>query len=308
MELTLTTGLCGESWHFRVGKDGAKTQWRVSDVGVTDAAWNPIPEWTLENGVVSIPFSSLTGSDPPAPKTLWQFRLAEGDRTYPKSGALAGLMFSDVPRTGRILAYWTGSRERDEPGFPRLRASFREGGWNVEIAADEAEFLALRPDVIWLKNPMFSEKLSDSCWEKARKFTEDGGLLVCLSYSSLPLDRYFDDPAWAVSVRGISEPISLSERRSNFLQDGPWQTTPYDLRPSLTREITPAYYLQLANPEKWEILAAMPRSAAQPDQRLVYMARRTYGKGTVLLLGADPRIPVPQLVDNIHEMKESEVR
>ena len=306
LELGLTAGFGGETGYFRIDANGTKSQWRVSDVGVRDNSWSP--DWTYENGTITIPFGSLTDS-PPAAKTLWQFRISEAGAVFPQSDAqnesasdtnrFAGLSFSAAARTGRVVAFWTGSRERDETLFPLLRNQFRDSGWNLSIANTQDEFLAMNPEVFWLKNPEFRDKLSPDCWEKVRREVENGKLAVILTYSGLPLEKTFNDPSWKVQVRGIGGPISLVERRTNYYLDGSWMKTPNDLTDSLKHGITPAYHLILAQPEKWNILATMPKSSTEPNERLTYIALRRYGKGAVLLLGADLRISLPKLMENI---------
>lgn len=325
LELAVTTGFGGETEFFRVSANGETSQWRVSDVGVRDESWNP--NWSAVNGAISIPFTVLSDT-PPTPKTLWQFRIEEANQSYPKSlkgtdsgsvssndsgshsdpNRFAGLSFSSSPKTGRALAFWTGSRERDKASFPSMSMNFREYGWNLTIASTPDEFLALQPEAYFLKNPQFQEKLTPECWEKVRRDVEGGKLAIFLSYSSLPLDKYFNDPSWSVEVRGIKGPISLSERRTNYYLDDSWFKSPHNLLPPLQNEITPAYCLVLSAPDKWRVLATMPQSAAEPNERLVYIALRSYGKGAVLLLSADPRIPLAKLFDNITEFVKTSGR
>ncbi len=298
VEIGLSTGLGGENWFFRICEDGSREQWKISELGVRETL---NADWEVrenETGEFFIPFASLH-VEPPLPGTVWQFRILESGKVWPLKEYWAGFSFSNVSKTGRKLAFWTGSMKRDESGLKSFGSSMREKGWDVKVARTADEFLELAPDAYWLKNPMFDEKLAPECWEKIRKDVENGKLAVFLSYSPLPIDEYFHSDL-GVRLKGIQN-ISLAQRRSNYWLDGSWMKTPNDLTRSLQRQITPAYYLDLAKPEKWHILATMPKSSEELDERLVYAALTRYGKGAILLLSADPRIPLPQILENVQE-------
>ena len=299
IELGLSTGLGGENWFFRIHEDGSQEQWKISELGVREVMDS---EWKIKDGGIReffIPFSSLNG-ETVLPGTLWQFRVLESGKVWPPSGYWAGFSFSNVPKTGQKLVFWSGSMKRDESGLKFFSSSMKEKGWDVKIARTAEEFLALESDAYWLKNPMFDEKLPPECWEKVRKEVENGKLAVFLSYSRLPLAEFFKDGDLGVKLDGVRN-ISLAQRRSNYWLDGPWMKTPNDLTRHLERQITPAYYLDLAKPEKWHILATMPKSSDELGEKLVYAALTRYGKGAILLLSADPRIPLPQLLENVQE-------
>lgn len=299
VELGLSTGLGGENWFFRICEDGSREQWKISELGVREAL---NATWAVRAGKVGeffIPFALLE-VETPLPGTVWQFRLSDSGKVWPPTEYWAGFSFSNALKTGRKLGFWSGSMTRDEAGLKSFASSMKEKGWDVQVARTTEEFLALDPEAYWLKNPMFEEKLAPECWEKVRKDVENGRLVVFLSYSRLPIADFFGDSELDVRVGAIQN-ISLAQRRSNYWLDGSWMKTPNDLSRPLKRQITPAYYLDLAKPEKWHILATMPKSADELDERLVYVALTRFGKGAILLLSADPRIPLPQILENVQE-------
>lgn len=306
-ELALTTGQGGEKWFFRVEADGTKSQWRVSALGVREE-WSPDPVWSFtkdENSAkIQIPFASLALENPVTPETLWQFKLTEAEKSTPANAPWAGFSFSRAAQTGRELAYWTGTFERDEPTLKRFSSSMRECGWDVRVAKTGEEFLKLDPEVYWLRNPSAAQKLPPECWEKVRRDVEENGkLLVIISYTNFPLETVLNDPSFAVRISGIGS-ISLPERRCNGLVEDSWLHTPYELEEKVRKSITPAYFLKLAEREKWNVLTTMPKSSAELDAKLDYIALRPYGRGAVLLLSADPWLPLPEILENLNEYRK----
>ena len=48
----------------------------------------------------------------------------------------------------------------------------------------------------------------------------------------------------------------------------------------------------------------MPKSSAELDAKLDYIALRPYGRGAVLLLSADPWLPLPEILENLNEYRK----
>jgi hypothetical protein len=87
VELVLSSGLTGETWHFAANWKGTQQDWRDSSVGVREELWNP--DWQASTRLaagmweaeMAIPFASL-GHTPNANET-WEARFLRHHRGRP---------------------------------------------------------------------------------------------------------------------------------------------------------------------------------------------------------------------------------
>ncbi len=300
--ITLSTGLGGETWAFTVGTNGAQSAAHINALGVKDVVWNP--EWTVAAASadpsrysIRIPFRSI-GVVPQAGDE-WQVAFESQAARYPASG-FAALNFCAAERTGRSIYWWTGTPAAERWSQDATKASFRLAGWEFAFVpqtnAPDA-WLKTAPDAYWFRNPEGSNRVPREAWQTVRKNIGDGGLGVFMAYQNIALERYFDDPSFAVTIGSIGE-NPLVNRRSSYVEPGKWQLEPHNISNALRNAITPAYAVTPKVPSAWKVLARMPWSADDPAREMVYMMARPYGKGLVVVIGADARIGAVSLVDN----------
>lgn len=307
VELVLSCGATGETWHFAVNSRGTQQDYRDSSVGVREDQWNPdwqartqraADAWEAE---MAVPFAALRQT--PNANESWQARFLRhhGGRAdvattvFPEREA-AVLLFSSAARTDRSLLWWSGAPDREGQRNATLTQDFTEIGWQVHITTGPDQLLADhdRCDAYWFRHPHGPNEVPAEYWEKhLAPAVRNGALAVFVSYWGIPLDQYFHDPSLKVNVvscRGIP----LAGRVSTFLAPGDWGTKPNNLIGRLRTAITPAYGFVPADSEAWTVLA----TAASENTTYPYLLVRRYGKGTIVLGGDDIRLSPAKMLEN----------
>jgi hypothetical protein len=308
VELVLSSGATGETWHFAVNAKGTQQDYRVSSVGVREDLWNPVwqasmrleaDRWEVD---LTIPFASL--GQTPNPNESWQARFLRhnGGRqdlaaaSFPERDT-ASLLFSSAAQTDRSLLWWSGLPDKEEQRNVSLIQQFAEKGWQVHIVTDREKLLALHEgsDAYWFRHPAGSSKVPTEYWAKHLVPAVKGGALVIFSsYLAVPLDEYFADPSLKVKLVSCGK-IPLAGRTTAFIAPGDWSRKPNDLLPRLKDQITPAYGFVPADSASWTVLAS---AANGSDNPYPYLLARRYGKGMIILGGDDIRLTPAKMLEN----------
>lgn len=308
VELVLSSGLTGETWHFVVKSQGTQQAYRDSDVGIREDRWNP--EWQAKAGIaaeaweveMTIPFASL-GQTPNANET-WQARFVRhyGGRqdlataVFPQRDTVF-LLFSSAARTDRSLLWWSGAQERESPRNAALVQEFTEIGWQIHLVASEEKLRTFdeRCDAYWFRHPHGPNKVPADYWQKhLAPAVRDGGLAVFVSYWGIPLDEYFHDPSLKVNSVQCGK-IPLAERTTAFIAPGDWSSKPNNLLSGLRGQITPAYGFAPADADAWTVFATAPGGNGTS---FPYLLARRYGQGMIVLGGDDIRLSPAQMLEN----------
>ncbi len=290
--IELSSGMGGEKWYFRALSPGTLTSWRISGVGVRE---DVKMDWQFKDGIVTIPFASLGMT--PAANDKWQIRFAYGDRKgFEKEPAM--LHFCSASEVGRKILWWPGSLQREKGGHINIRKTYEDMGWEIRFAENAEEYAAAKPDVYYFRNPNHLNRIPVSAFATIRENVKNGTLAVFVSYSSLPLEKYFDDPSFKMGVGGSGK-ILLSQRHTRTLLPGDWSKKPHDLTRNFKNGYTPAYNLLPGTPDAWTVLATLPLNGEQDSPERPYILLREYGKGMVMVIAADPWIPIHNLIVNV---------
>jgi len=308
VELALSSGISGETWHLAANSRGVVQDYRYSSVGVREDLWNPTwqaktqtaaDRWEAE---MTIPFASL--GQTPNPNETWHacFLRHNGGRQDFAPGAFpnketAMLFFSSAARTDRALLWWSGAPERESSRDAALNQEFTEIGWQLHLVTTEEQLLALHDKcaAFWFRHPNGPNKVPASYWQKClAPAVKNGALAVFVSYWGIPLDQYFNDPSLKVKVVDGGN-IPLAGRRSQFIAPGDWASKPNDLLPRLKTRITPWYGFIPEDAAAWTILATAPREGVEP---FPYVLARPYGKGMIILCGDAIPIPAAKMLEN----------
>lgn len=308
VELELASGLSGETWHFAVNPHEVMQNYRYSSVGVREDQWHP--GWQVKTRMeadrweadMTIPFAAL--GQTPNPNESWQVRFLRhnGGRKDFAPGVFpdretALLFFNAASRTDRAVLWWSGAPERESKNDAALNQDFTQAGWKINLVTTQENLLALTNtcDVFWFRHPSGPNKVPADYWEKHLvPAVKNGALAVFVSYWNIPLDQYFNDPSLKVKVTSPVG-IPLAGRRSQSIAPGDWSSKPNNLLPGLTDEITPAYGFVPEDAAAWTVLATAPLN---DKESFPYLLARPYGKGMIILGGADIRLSVTHMLDN----------
>jgi hypothetical protein len=306
VEVEIASGITGERQFFAVNSKGVQADVRCSTVGVMEPQWNP--EWQSRVGVgvgpwevvMTIPFAVF--GEVPAAEDSWQIRLRRKGRgrefVFPEAMP-ALLYFNGTFATGRQLLYWSGAPDREQAGDPLRRQSFMRAGWEAHIVSTQATLLAAHPvaDAFWFRHPNGPVKVPEDYWRTHLvPAVSNGALAVFVSYWGIPLDRYFNDPSFKVSVTSITG-LPLSGRKTTFVEPGKWSLQPYDVARSLARGYSACYGFIPADTNAWTILAIGNNGGGRDPYP--YLLARRYGRGLVVVGGDAIPAPVPQLLENL---------
>jgi hypothetical protein len=308
VEIVLSSGPTGETWHFAVNSKGTQQDYREGSTGVREDRWSP--QWQATAGItadaweveMTIPFVSL--GQVPNPNETWQARFVRhnGGRQDFATAVFTQretsvLLFSSAARTGRSLLWWSGAPDRESRRNVALLQEFTEIGWQFHLVDDAERLDAFDDhcDVYWFRHPHGPSKPSADYWRKhLAPAVRDGALAVFVSYWGIPLDEYFQDSSWKVKVVACSK-IPLAGRTTAFIAPGDWSRKPNDLFRRLKSQITPAYGFVPAEPEAWTVLVTASNGSETPYP---YLLARRYGKGMVVLGGDDIRLSPARMLEN----------
>ena len=314
VEIVLTSGPTGETWHFAVNSEGIQQDYRENSVGVREDRWNP--EWQATTGItadaweveMSIPFVSL--GQIPNPNETWQARFVRhnGGRqdfataVFPQRETVV-LLFSSASRTDRSLLWWSGAPDRESHRNDALLQEFTESGWQIHLVDDTERLNAFdeRCTVYWFRHPDGPNKPPADYWRRhLAPAVRDGAVAVFVSYWGIPLDEYFQDPSLKVKVVSCGK-IPLAERTTTFIAPGDWCRKPNDLLGRLKSQITPAYGFVPEETEAWTVLATASNGSGT---EYPYLLARRYGQGMIVLGGDDIRLSPARLLENLVRYQE----
>lgn len=316
VELVLSSGLSGETWHFATNARGTQQDYRDTNVGVRDDRWDP--RWQATTRVVAdaweaefrVPFAEL--GRVPNPNETWQARFLRhgGGRqeiaspVFPER-EMASLLFSPAARTDRALLWWSGAPDREAQRDAALSQEFLERGWQLNLVSDDQKLIAgsQQADAYWFRHPHGPNKVPAAYWQThLAPAIKDGAVAVFVSYWPIPLDQYFDDPSLQLKP-AVCGRIPLAARVSSFIAPGDWSTQPNNLLGALKTAITPAYGFEPADPAAWTVLATAPGGGDRP---FPYLLARRYGQGLIVVGGDDIRIAPARLLENLLAAKETQ--
>ena len=196
-------------------------------------------------------------------------------------------------------AFWIKGNSKIDAGFSGgVDQEFRKLSWKFSFATEQ-DLLTKTPDVYWFQNS--AGNFSGQVWEKIREDVKNGAAVFFTGYFQIPLDKYFQDPSFAVKRKPIGK-IAFEQRKVSKVHPGKWLDTPCDAARQMRRCITPAYYYMPENPEAWTILAWMPESSENNNPGVPMLMVRPFGKGFVCVLGgyvARVFFSFPMLTENI---------
>ena len=311
VEIVLTSGLRGETWHFGVNPQGTRQVYRISSVGTRDELWDPAwqakaqigtDKWEVE---MAIPFASL--GQTPNPNEFWQanFIRHNGGRKDFENGVfpereMGMLVFSSVANIGGgTILWWSGNPERESRQDGALVQEFSKLGRQIQIVTSPDKLFELhsKSDVFWFRHPGGPNKVPADYWEKYLvPSVKNGAIAIFSSFGNIPVDQYFKDPAMKVKTVGI-EDMPEAARRASFIAPGDWSIKPNDLLPALKSGVTPAYLFVPEDAGSWTILASAPKNGSESSP---YLLVRPYGKGLIVLC-ADKisRVSNTSLLENL---------
>jgi hypothetical protein len=311
VEVVLTSGLRGETWHFGVNPQGARQVYRITSVGTRDELWDPAWQARAQIGSdkweadMAIPFASL--GQTPNPNEFWQVKFIRhnGGRQGFENGVfpereMGMLVFSSVANIdGGTILWWSGNPERESWQDAALGQEFSKIGRQIQIVTGPEKLFELhsKSDVFWFRHPGGPNKVPADYWEKClMPSVRDGAIAIFSSFGNIPLDQYFKDPSMKVKTVGI-ERMPEAARRASFIAPGDWSIKPNALLPALKRGITPAYLFVPADASTWTILASAPKNGSES---FPYLLVRPYGKGLIVLC-ADKihRVSNASLLENL---------
>ncbi len=289
--IELSSGIGGETWFFQYEPDNKTKSWQISGVGIRE---DVVLDWQYKDGVAAIPFASLGMK--PAANDKWQIRFATGKEKL--TGEPAMLHFCGSSEVGKTILWWPGSLQREKGSHISIRKNYEDMGWEIRFAENAEEYAAAKPDVYYFRNPNHQNPIPVSAFETIRENVKNGALAVFVSYSQLPLEKYFNNPSFSVGVGGTGR-ILLSQRHTRTILPGDWSQKPHNVLHSLKHGYTPAYNLVPAQPGAWTTLATLPYTGEPNSPERPYILLRKYGKGMVMVIAADPWIPIHHLIVNV---------
>ena len=317
VELVMSSGLAGETWHLAVNAEGTRQDWRDSSVGVREDQWNPA--WQAKTRLAAdaweaemlIPFAALGQS--PNPGESWQARFLRhngGRRDFARAvfpdRETALLLFTSAARTDRSLLWWSGAPDREAQRNAALVQGFTEAGWQLHLVSNEEKLRAIndRCDAYWFRHPHGPNKVPAEYWEKHLvPAVKEGALAVLVSYWNIPLDQYFQDPSLKVQCVSCGR-VPLAGRTTAFIAPGDWGSKPNNLLTGLREAITPAYGFEPADATAWTVLAT---AANGSDRPYPYLLARRYGKGMIILGGDDIRLSPAKMLENFVRLSDASV-
>jgi hypothetical protein len=317
VELVLTSGLSGETWHFGVNPKGTRQDYRISSVGTRDELWNPAWQAKVQMGTdkweaeMTIPFASL--GQTPNPNEFWQanFIRHNGGRKDFENGVfpereMGMLVFSSLANAGGgTILLWSGNPNRESKRDAALSQEFSKIGRQIQIVTSPEKLIELhsKSAVFWFRHPDGPNKIPPDYWEKYLvPSVKNGAIAIFASYGNIAVDQYFKDPSMKVKTVGI-ENIPEAARRASFIAPGDWSGKPNNLLPALKSGITPANLFMPADSNPWTILASAPRNGNESSP---YLLVRPYGKGLIVLC-ADGihRVSNASLLENLTAYHQS---
>ncbi|NLY99767.1 MAG: DUF4838 domain-containing protein [Pirellulaceae bacterium] len=314
VELLLSSGATGETWHFAVNSKGIRQDWRESAVGTREDLWNPpwraetrlnADRWEVET---AIPFASL--GQAPNPNETWQARFVRhsGRRRdfataeFPQRQP-AVLLFNSAPRTDRTLVWWSGAPDRESPRHAAIVQEFTELGWQIHLASSTEQLGAIdgQCDAYWFRHPHGPNKVPADYWRTHLvPAVRNGAVAVFVSYWGIPLDEYFQDPALKVKSVQCGK-LPLAARTTALIAPGDWSGKPHNLLAGLKTQITPAYGFVPDDASGWTVLATAPGG---DGMTFPYLLARRYGKGMIVLGGDDIRLSPAKMLENFVRHRE----
>ena len=274
----------GELVTLARGADGGWTTSHLSEVGIRDAAWTcGIAE---ADGRIVVDLSGFRRI--PRKGETWSVALNAGGKK-----AAAPLCFTGLGAVDQPLAWWMGL-SRELPRIPSQRDLARQHGYKAAFFTNETDFVAAAKTAkaFYIRNP--EKSFTPACQAALREAVAAGATCLVAGYNRYRMQNVIGDPA--VRSRPDSPaPLALARRRSTFVLDGDWQTTPWDVGRKLKHGITPAY-AQVGEGDGWTVLAAM---LGKDGGDVPYLSVRPYGKGVLILAGAEVPANAFQLLANL---------
>lgn len=291
--IVINNGIGGETWHFEIKEDGRKNAWRISSVGIRDDRWNPI--WNSESGLIKIPFISLQKT--PLANETWRFWIKQREVRYPAK-EMASLRFTSSSQGNRSIIWWNGLLEKEDK-INQIQSEFTRLGWQFISTAENLQLQEKTPLVYWFRHPNGKQKIIPENWARIKRNIQNGAIGVFVSYSQMPLEKYFADPTLKIKIKGIKN-LPLSARRARYLAPGNWYATPHNLTWHIKNWITPAYGIEPAFPNAWKIIAKMDLDGKQSGTTIPFILVRKYGKGIIFVLGDSIAAQPAKLLDNLY--------
>lgn len=305
--LTLTDGFSGRTWQFTATYEGGA---QSSCEGCPAGDRGQDADWTMESrtqgnqwtALMTIPFETL--GHPGIATESWDasFARQRGRQTevFPEGDAMAALYLSIARQGSRTVLWWQGWQNyRDqwlENEFGNYAAFEVRPVSTVEELARQSEGVT----DFWIQNPGGSDAIPDAFWSQVLvPAVREGAVAVFGTRHQVPLelDRYFNDPSLAIRLEATHR---HANRRPSALAPGNWQVMPNDLLtsfwPPLNNTPTPGYAMIPVHPEGWIVLGEAP---FEGDKTAPFMLARPYGKGMIVVMDVNQRIPRPRLLDNL---------
>ena len=93
---------------------------------------------------------------------------------------------------------------------------FLNMSWNFSFATEQ-DLLTKTPDVYWFQNS--AGNFSGQVWKKIREDVKNGAAVFFTGYFQIPLDKYFQDPSFAVKRKPIGK-IAFEQRKVSKVHPG----------------------------------------------------------------------------------------
>ncbi|MCM8768316.1 MAG: DUF4838 domain-containing protein [Candidatus Omnitrophica bacterium] len=313
VEIFLSPGLAGPTWHFLTNSLGITQAYRYLN-HQQEKTWTPNWKSTISRQtdiwtvLMNIPFSSL--EETPVAGDVWQIKLRHqwpGFKkvAFPEKESMALLLFTTSQESGRKLLWWSGAPEKDKEKELNLIPQFLQTGWEMERVTTETEILAAYGNChgFWFRHPDGPNKIPLALWKQHLvPAISSGTFAIFESYWNIPLDQYFNQPELKVKISSVKD-LPLAARKSVFIAPGDWTSKPFNILPSLKNRVTPAYGFIPENRKEWVVLATAPRTETET---FPYILLRKYGQGLIILLGSHIYVSPVQLLENLYRLFQSE--
>ncbi len=297
-------GADGERYFFRYA-DGARSQRKISEVGVEEERWSPGWEAAERDGRVAfrIPFSAFRRA--PESGATWRGRISSGDLGLPPAPTMTvRLVFVSSGSAERPIIYCPGETRPDRRAqfigsIPGLRVQCETIGWDLIACTNTSELAesVAKADTFMFQVPT-AECVTPEIAAAIREKVKAGGTLYARSYWNIPLAALLGDPALKSHVADPKD-FPLALRRAKWVLDGDWCRKPWNLENSVRHSYAPCYMQVPDSPQgEWIEYAAMP-SKRDPEKMLPFLSALRYGDGVVIIAGESLNVSPFLLIDNI---------
>ena len=132
-----------------------------------------------------------------------------------------------------------------------------------------------------------------------RERVKAGGTLLVASWLDVPLAKFLADETLKCRCT-TSKPLTIGDRHAKFVREGGWTHAPWDIERDVRRSYSPCY-MQIFDPSMGAVEYAGMPSKEDDSKMLPFISGMRYGKGAIILIGADFYVSYFKILDNIRK-------